>query len=790
MIFLFGKLFWESMLEHFLELEGEDKIKYLVLNYHEMRPEIKDALAFYKHINSQKQFAFDLVQLSLYENLGNFQSLIKLDYFRKDLEEIIKSIETIDVLATYTNCMYQVFERRSNRQLPIFRALGLKGDHLIYYARQDGSIVEKLHLAQLINDVKQQDIEKQQIIIQMIAILCPYFLSFNPELFTLMLLPFQNIINMKNVQIDTLKRLAEVLYDWCESAQNLNQDHDWLALLTGIFDQSYNGKGLGIFILLQKLTHQLDSLIEANKEYLLINYFNNKKNTLQIFFGITKYFIISENIKLIREISQIILDKVLKTKSRNDYEILDEVYEKFILVKMIGNIQVFSHAPDVIDLLQFYVVGMSKFKKDIPDKAIELIQQRVGLLLSLKFNQRYPLQAIYSMLQSLFKLYPILTQNDKLVSVFEQVKKKADENQKIQSNYKPWEIELEELVDEKTNFQVMKKENTQHVGLENLHNTCFMNSFLQCLYMNQYFRLYILQLGAELGDVQLKQKSSMITALQKLFMKLTFQKRGYCSPYQLKRQLRQPYSNTNDQQDVSEFGHHFLEDLADILPPEAKLKLNEMFFGSQRSQMRCSKCPADKNVKYGQKESFLGLDLYFKKGNSQSQNPQADLKDMIRTFFDEEIIEFTCDNCKQKSEDNGKTVQLISLPPFLMMTIHRFNFDFNTQQMIKYKDKVPMQFDLDMREVFNREDLKEEDCKYQLYAFINHLGNSANSGHYVSYARYLDKDTEMWANFDDAQIQSIQYNTGEDFDMALIDQETPYILFYQNTSQKQLIFIE
>ena len=44
------------MLEHFLELEGEDKLKYLVLNYHEMRSEIKDALAFYKHINSQVFF--------------------------------------------------------------------------------------------------------------------------------------------------------------------------------------------------------------------------------------------------------------------------------------------------------------------------------------------------------------------------------------------------------------------------------------------------------------------------------------------------------------------------------------------------------------------------------------------------------------------------------------------------------------------------------------------------------------------------------------------------------------
>ena len=32
--------------------------------------------------------------------------------------------------------------------------------------------------------------------------------------------------------------------------------------------------------------------------------------------------------------------------------------------------------------------------------------------------------------------------------------------------------------------------------------------------------------------------------------------------------------------------------------------------------------------------------------------------------------------------------------------------------MIKYKDKVPMQFDIDMRKVFNRDDLNEEDCNY------------------------------------------------------------------------------
>lgn len=57
------------------------------------------------------------------------------------------------------------------------------------------------------------------------------------------------------------------------------------------------------------------------------------------------------------------------------------------------------------------------------------------------------------------------------------MKKKADDSQKIKSTYKVWEIELEELVDEKTNFYVMKKEYNEHVGLENLHNSIIHLNF-------------------------------------------------------------------------------------------------------------------------------------------------------------------------------------------------------------------------------------------------------------------------------------------------------------------------
>lgn len=47
-----------------------------------------------------------------------------------------------------------------------------------------------------------------------------------------------------------------------------------------------------------------------------------------------------------------------------------------------------------------------------------------------------------------------------------------------------------------------------------------------------------------------------------------------------------------------------------------------------------------------------------------------------------------------------------------------------------------MVFEFDVRDIFPEKNLPERDeYKYELYAFIVHMGSKSDSGHYITYAR-------------------------------------------------------
>ena len=123
---------------------------------------------------------------------------------------------------------------------------------------------------------------------------------------------------------------------------------------------------------------------------------------------------------------------------------------------------------------------------------------------------------------------------------------------------------------------LLNKDSDDYVGLENLTNSIytyiislFYEQFLiESIYVSQVQIIYVTIEDLNVIDVISRRKfndnfivESINYNLFQLFMLLTYQKQGFCSPYELKRDLREPYSNTNEQQDVGEFAHHFLEDL-------------------------------------------------------------------------------------------------------------------------------------------------------------------------------------------------------------------------------------
>lgn len=70
-------------------------------------------------------------------------------------------------------------------------------------------------------------------------------------------------------------------------------------------------------------------------------------------------------------------------------------------------------------MLSFYMVGMSKFRNDLPEYVIDIIENRLKFLLNMKFNAKFPLNPVYWFLLGLMKAYPILNQNDKMVDLFQ-----------------------------------------------------------------------------------------------------------------------------------------------------------------------------------------------------------------------------------------------------------------------------------------------------------------------------------------------------------------------------------
>jgi ubiquitin C-terminal hydrolase len=73
-------------------------------------------------------------------------------------------------------------------------------------------------------------------------------------------------------------------------------------------------------------------------------------------------------------------------------------------------------------------------------------------------------------------------------------------------------------IEEEGEWESLRKTSTRYRGLENLGNTCYINSFMQALYMTKKFRMLV---HAFTQDGALPSSKSKVYALQFLFEELT-----------------------------------------------------------------------------------------------------------------------------------------------------------------------------------------------------------------------------------------------------------------------------
>ncbi|KAJ9141194.1 hypothetical protein P3X46_031762 [Hevea brasiliensis] len=301
-------------------------------------------------------------------------------------------------------------------------------------------------------------------------------------------------------------------------------------------------------------------------------------------------------------------------------------------------------------------------------------------------------------------------------------------------------------------------------GLENLGNTCFLNSVLQCLTYTEPLAAY-LQSGKHQNSCHIAGFCALC-AIQKHVSRALQSTGRSLVPKDLVSNLRCISRNFRNarQEDAHEYMVNLLESmhkccLPSGVPSESpaayeKSLVHKIFGGRLCSQVECQQCLYCSN-KF---DPFLDLSLEIVKAGS--------LPVAIQNFTAAELLDggekhYQCQRCKQKVR--AKKRLTVHKAPYVL-TIHLKRFHAHDPGR-KVDKKVSFDRSLDMKPFVSGS--YEGDLKYSLYGVLVHFGHSTHSGHYVCFVR---TSSGIWYLLNDNEVRPVSEKT-------VLDQKA-YMLFY------------
>ena len=300
-------------------------------------------------------------------------------------------------------------------------------------------------------------------------------------------------------------------------------------------------------------------------------------------------------------------------------------------------------------------------------------------------------------------------------------------------------------------------------GLQNIGNTCFMNSALQCLSNVPQLTKYILE-----NDIRkivnttndLGTHGKMALAYADLIKEMWSGQRTTANGSSVKRYVGElsPRFMGYNQQDSHEFLnvlldalHEDLKEDSDDIDDETSL-IAKIFHGQMRSTVTCV---CEETVITSDSISFLALPIPDLpairppgKYPSDSVRRPVTLVDCFKELFKTEQIgdngHWYCNRCDCLTNAEKK-LQLWTPPTVLILQLKRFTYDVRNNNKIQTLVEFPFDSPLDLRPFITNPDYKESTL-YNLIAISCHTGSLAG-GHYTTYAKNFC--TNSWFHFDD-----------------------------------------
>ncbi|NXM47119.1 UBP40 hydrolase, partial [Gymnorhina tibicen] len=281
------------------------------------------------------------------------------------------------------------------------------------------------------------------------------------------------------------------------------------------------------------------------------------------------------------------------------------------------------------------------------------------------------------------------------------------------------------------------RDSTNLSGIKNQGGTCYLNSLLQTLLFTPEFREALFSLGPEeLGTLDDSRKADakvriIPLQLQRLFAQLLLLDQQAASTSDLTESFGWSSHEEMRQHDVQELNRILFSALeTSLVGTSGHDLINRLYHGTVVNQIVCKEC---KNVSERQ-EDFLDLTVAVK--------GVAGLEEALwNMYVEEEYFEndnlYRCGAC-DKLVEASKSAKLRKLPPFLTISLLRFNFDFEKCERYKETSCYTFPIQINLRPFCEQTEMDDSEYMYELFSVIIHKGG-CYGGHYHVYIRDVDQ---------------------------------------------------